>query len=96
MNWFKPKYTECQKCGLLYRTPPEDALFGHLCKTCRQPLLDEYRRKEVVMKWCANNWKKLEEQVKEDNKRTEEEYNNAMRIRHGYMMPIKEEGHKFT
>lgn len=64
MKWFKPKYTVCTQCSMLF--DPTDGPFPDLCPTHRKPVMEKAERRQRVISWATSNWEKLEEQMNAD------------------------------
>ena len=79
MKWFKPKYTVCTQCSMLFE--PTEGPFPDLCPTHRKPVMEKAERRERVIAWAMNNWEKLEEQMNADyakQNQTSQEYFKEM------------------
>ena len=75
--WFKPKYSICSECKVHFEPDNCDKRFAHLCITHRKPVMERELRKDAVMYWAAQNWEKLEEPAKENEKKQSYAYANS-------------------
>lgn len=65
MKWFKPKYTVCTQCSMLFE--PTKGPFPDLCPTHRKPVMEKAERRQRVIAWATSNWEKLEAQMNADH-----------------------------
>lgn len=65
VSWFCKKYRICAQCRVHFEP---DMVLRHpeLCPEHRKPVVELELRKELVARWAAANWEKLEPQAKED------------------------------
>lgn len=80
MNWLKPKceHTACKRCGTVFDPIGIEKRWADMCYSCRTPLMEIDKRKDVVLAWAIANWEKLETQALEENKAKRLAYNHAL------------------
>ena len=65
--WFKPKYSVCDECRVLFEPDSFGKDFPGLCRVHREKPMEHARRKRAVVEWATANWERLEEQAKKES-----------------------------
>lgn len=70
IKWFS-RHAVCTECGAHFT--PVKSLYGDtLCSAHRAPAEEKQKRYESVVNWAAENWERLEEQMRQERKEAEE------------------------